>query len=133
MTQQFSVEFKWDNPEKSILRFIAHGEWTWKDFHRAAHVARFAIPNAAPQVDIILDLTQSARTPSGITAHIRTIGKPEIPQLTGRVIVIGLEQGLVHQLTRGGDTLSIASNHTIYFVENEAAAETLLQSWKKAP
>ncbi len=133
MAQQFPVEFKWDNSEKSVLRFIAHGEWTWKDFHRAAHVARFALPNAAPQVDIVVDLTQSARTPSGITAHIRTIGKPDIPNLTGRVIVIGLEQELAQKLTRGGDVLAITPNHTIYFVENETAAKQLLQSWREAP
>src|SRR3990172_2967279 len=90
------VTYRWDNPEKTVLRLMATGEWAWRDFHRAAQVSRVNMMNGGDRIDTVVDLRGSDRLPSGAAAHVRTFGRPENRRQTGRAVVIGMDADVVH-------------------------------------
>ena len=129
---QYPVYYEWDDDEKTAVRYIAQGRWTWKDDHRAVHVSQFALANGADQIDTIIDLSHSTGTPSGATAHVRTFGKQQHPKQTGRTVVIGMEPENVLKLAGTEGILRVANEHVIHFVESEEEAQTLLAEWRRA-
>jgi hypothetical protein len=126
-----AVNFKWDNEEKTVVRYVAEGDWNWKDYHHAVRVASFAMHRIEHDVDVILDLTRTDKTPSGAVAHLRSVGKPQSPCMTGRAVVIGLDPATETKILAGRDERVLPlPTQTLYFVDTEAEAQTLLQRWQ---
>src|SRR5262245_29705860 len=87
-----AVRFVWDNPEKTIIRYIVEGDWNWKLFHACVRISLFAMHNHSQPVHTLVDLRGSTRPqmPAGLAAHARTFGKKLAPAISGRAAVIGL-------------------------------------------
>lgn len=117
------ISFKWDN---GVLRYVAEGQWNWNDYHKAVRIAFFSLNNVDHPVDVILDLSQSIKTPSGAVAHLRTVGKPDHPKLTGRGIIINLDRDTRRKLAGNDENKFEMGDQIIYFVDDEAQAQALL-------
>lgn len=124
------VEFSWDDDDKTVIRYTATESWNWTDFHRTVRVSLFALHNLNHQIDTIFDLSQSPKTAGGAVAHIRSVGKKQHPSISGRAIVIGLEHDIVQKLTIGGANQVILGDQTLYFVDDEAAAQAILREFQ---
>ena len=124
------VTYHWDNPERTVLRLIAAGEWSWRDFHRAAQISRVNMMNGSDRIDTIVDLRDTDRLPSGIAAHVRTFGRPENPRQTGRAVVIGIDANVVAKLAGESRTLQMSGDHVVVFVDTDEEALNLLERWQ---
>lgn len=120
------ISFKWDN---GVLRYVAEDQWNWNDYHKAVRIASFSLNNVDHQVDVILDLSQSIKIPSGAVAHLRTLGKKDHPKLTGRGIIINLDHDTRRKLAGNDEDNFQIGEQTIYFVDNEAQAQILLSEF----
>lgn len=120
-------EFRWYNDDKRIMCYIITGDWNWTDFHRTVRVSLFSIFGIEHQVDTLVDLRGTSKTPGGAVAHIRTIGKKQHPKLSGRAVIIGLDAETEAKVL-AGNTERVLSfrEQTIYFADNEAEALQLL-------
>ena len=124
-----AVNYRWDNEEKTVLRLVASGQWTWQEFHRAAQISRVNMMNGGSRIDTIVDLRGGDRIPAGAVAHARTFGKPENPRQTGRTVVIGMDDETVRKISGEARTLRVSEGHMIYFVATEDEVRTLLEEW----
>lgn len=125
------MRFEWDDEEKTVIRYVAEGDWNWTDFHRSVRVALFALHNLGHPVDTILDLSQSTKTPGGAIAHIRSVGKPQNEYISGRAIVIGLDSQTETNLLAGQPDRALSfGEQTIHFVDDEQQAQALLEKWR---
>ena len=128
---QFLFAYSWANPEKTILRYSAKPGWTWRDYHACARIATLTLTPRATPVDILIDLTASTRTPSGLAAHSRTFGQALVPALSGRAAVIGLPQADLEALVPDGSRiLPNQSGGQVYFADTEAEALAQLEAWR---
>lgn len=122
------VEFKWDNDARTRLRYVVAGAWNWTEFHRAVRVSIFALYNAGEAVDVILDLRGGDRLPAGAVGHLRTVGKKTHAKLTGRAVVIGLDEATIRQLIPGGGRVLVLGEQRIHFVADDAEALAVLNT-----
>lgn len=119
--------YHWDNDEHTILRYTAEPPWNWNDYHKTVRMASFSLHNLGHPVDVVIDLRQTQQLPGGAVAHVRTFGKRLHPNLSGRVVVIGLDEAVVRQVAQDG-VLQI-EDQTVYFVKDEAEADTIIKNW----
>lgn len=126
-----AVGYTWEDREtKRVLRYIAEDPWNWKDYHKAVQISRFALHGLTHDIDVIVDLSRSSRLPAGALAHVRTFGRRITPAMTGRALVIGMDEALVTVLCGdSGMTRAQFGEQTLYFVKNEAEAQALLADW----
>ncbi|GAB4512549.1 MAG: hypothetical protein OHK0046_12250 [Anaerolineae bacterium] len=113
------VEFHWhDDSTRSILIFTTEDPWNWNDFHKAVRMSLFSLHRLGHAVDTILDLRQSTRTPAGAVGHLRSVGKPTTPLISGRAAVVGLDAETEKSLLAGSKTRVLhLEKQTIYFVD----------------
>jgi hypothetical protein len=125
--------FKWYNDAKTVMRYIAEGDWNWRDYHAAVRASTFSMHNHPHSVDVLVDLRGSTRAkmPSGLAAHVRTFGKKQTPALSGRAVVIGLPHDDEIALALDADrTLLNQEGGKIHFVADEAELNALLAKWQ---
>jgi hypothetical protein len=123
-------EFRWDDDEKTIMRYSADGDWNWKDYHMCVRMSLFTLHRHETPVDTIIDFRGSTRPtfPSGAQAHVRTFTKKHHPALTGRVVVIGCPPevaaalGLIDSELRTPDGL-------IRCVNSDEDAQQVIRQW----
>jgi hypothetical protein len=127
---QILFAYTWANPEKTIMRYTAKPGWTWRDYHACARIATLNLASHPKPVDILIDLTASTRTPSGMAAHSRTFGQPLVPALSGRAAVIGLPDDDLKTLLPDGSRLLPTENGQVYFAATEADAFAQLEAWR---
>lgn len=127
-----AFKLAWDNDEKTVLRYVAEGVWNWNDLHKHARLATFALDNAPQPVETILDLSRSARTPSGAVGHLRSLGKRDHPKRQPRLLVIGLDHATQEALG-AVDGVYRAAGQMLRFVDNEAEAQKVLAEWRAEP
>ena len=123
------VHFSWDDEEKNtVIRYTAEDDWNWNHYHKAVQMSLFALHRIGHDVDVIVDLSGTDKIPVGAMAHVRSFGKRQNPHLTGRAIVIGLDRDTELSLRGGDDSERVlhVGEQTIYFVDDEAAAQALL-------
>lgn len=129
------VRYVWGDPEqKTVLRYLVEGQWNWNDYHKAVRMSLFALHGLDHDVDVVIDMTGTEKLPAGAATHIRSFGKRDNPCLTGRAIVIGMDAGFVQRLlgeTSESERVLQSGDQYIYFVDDEEAAQTLLDQWRR--
>lgn len=125
------VHFKWHDESRRALRFIAEGDWNWKDYHQAMRAAAFSLSAVDHPVDCIIDLRLSARSglPAGAAAHVRSFGRATHARLSGRAVVIGLPDGEAERLGLSSERPLPTSNGFVQLVETQGQLEELLAEW----
>ena len=123
--------FEWRDKRKRAMCYLAEGDWNWRDYHQAVRAAAFSLMDAAGPVDSVIDLRGSTRRalPAGASAHIRSFGKRTGARLTGRALVIGLDQRAWQALGAGADGELETSDGFVLFVADEAELDAVLSEW----
>jgi hypothetical protein len=57
------ITVAWDNPEKTILRYVHYGGWTWAELDAAVTEARRLFRSVTHPVHVIIDLRESRPLP----------------------------------------------------------------------
>lgn len=129
------VRFEWYDESKRAMRYIAEGDWNWKDYHQEVRAAAFSLTAVGHPVDSIIDLRHSARPslPAGASAHIRSFGRVTSVRLTGRAAVIGLSAGEADLLGLSTKRTLGTSDGFVQFVDSDAELEQLLAEWAANP
>jgi hypothetical protein len=78
----------WDNDEKTIIRYIYDGSWTWDDFYTAFGQAYKMIDTVNHRVDIIVDVRMSSLLPQNALSRGRQLSTSTHTN-QGRTIVVG--------------------------------------------
>lgn len=129
------VRFEWHDDSKRAMRYIAEGQWNWKDYHQAARAAAFSLTAVEHPVDSVIDLRGSARPalPAGASAHIRSFGRVTSACLTGRAAVIGLPAAEADRLGLSPERRLGTSDGYVQFVESDMELAQLLAEWAANP
>jgi hypothetical protein len=129
------VHFDWYDESKRAMRYIAAGDWNWKDYHQAARAAAFTLLSAEQPVDSVIDLRGSTRAslPAGASAHVRSFGRVTSACLTGRAAVIGLPAAEAHKLALSPARKLATSDGFVKFVESDMELAQLLAAWAANP
>ena len=124
--------FEWYDESRRAMRYIAEGDWNWRDYHQAVRAAAFTLMQAQQPVDSIVDLRGSARRslPAGAAAHVRSFTRVTQARLTGRAAVIGMPGVEVEGMRDG---VLRTANGLVKFVADEAALAALLDEWAANP
>jgi len=125
------VRHEWYNAERSVMRYIAEGDWNWHDYHRAVRASLFAMVNHPRSVHSLIDLRASGRPtlPAGFGAHARTFGRRASPALSGRAVVLGVTPEQFPQNLLDADGTLETPDGRVYFVQSEEEARALMASW----
>jgi len=82
-----SITVEWDNPERTIILCTYRDTWTWEEFFGAAQEASDLQDTVQHTVDMVLDMRDSASTPSGVTGKFKEIARISHPNTGIRVLV----------------------------------------------
>jgi hypothetical protein len=66
-----SITVEWDNPQKTVVRYIFSRGWTWADYHNSIQRAVELVADIPYTVNMIIDLSNSSLLPSNI---LNTVG-----------------------------------------------------------
>ncbi len=83
-----SIMVDWDNPERTILRFVYHGKWTLDEFHASCNRSDAMMAEVDYKVHIILDMRHSNLLPEGFIRVLRGMPKRSHPN-TGTIVLVG--------------------------------------------
>jgi hypothetical protein len=61
-----TVEVRWDNEDKSIIRWTFPRQWTWDEFYSALQGSRAMVRLQSHTVDVIVDMTSSELFPRNL-------------------------------------------------------------------
>lgn len=127
-----SFKIAWDNDEKTVMRYSAHGQWNWRDYHGAIRQSLYTLHRHPHLVDVIIDIRGGDRAalPSGLAAHGRTFGKKLSPQMSGRAIAIGFPPEAVAVLGVGEDRTMTTPDGFVVFVDTDEEAQTIIKQWR---
>lgn len=123
------VDFVWEDPDRTVIRYRALGVWNWNDFHKVIRISTFQLDRLDHDVDTLFDLTASSRLPAGAVGHLRTLGKADHPRRRPRAIVIGADETLQRQVG-AVEGVYAAEDQMLHFVPTDAAARELLLLWQ---
>jgi len=103
------IQVVWDNEEKTIIRYIIEGNWTWDEMNRAVATSNAMLDAAEGKIHFIHDMRESRGVPSGALSQLRRYIGKEHPK-TGQSIIVGTQKSTMMQL--GQSLLNMV--HKIY-------------------
>ena len=68
-----SISISWDNEEKSVVRFVYQGKWTWEEFYEKIDAANAMMNTVDSPCVSIIDMRESNYLPKGAAVHIRNV------------------------------------------------------------
>lgn len=67
------VQVVWDNTDKTVVRFIYEGSWTWQEYHQTIQTANAMMDTVAHPVVSIVDMRATKYIPPNAMRHIRQV------------------------------------------------------------
>lgn len=125
-----SIDFQWDNDEKTVIRYRASGRWNWNDFYKNVNRSLLRFDEVSHPVDVIIDLRGGDRLPAGAVGHLRSIGSKAHANSTGRAVILGVDAETQHRLG-AVDGMYQDSERLLRFVDSDDAAYRVLQEWQQ--
>jgi hypothetical protein len=124
--------YKWYNEEKTILHFIAEGDWTWRDYHAGWRPMLINLINHAGNVHVLMDFREQTRAtmPVGIAAHLSSFGKNLSPKLSGKAVVIGIPAADMLKLPRNEDGTMDSKIGKLYFADSDEDVAALFAKFQ---
>lgn len=123
------VDFEWDDPGKTILRFRATERWDWNEFHKHLRRCTLRIDESDHPVDLIFDLRGTERMPAGSVGHLRSLGKSIHAQHPPRAVVIGVDDDLQAQLGVSAGALR-GVDRLLRFAADDSEAYAIIADWR---
>lgn len=127
---KIQFRFEWYDESKTVMRYVAEGHWTWRDYHACVRASIFSMHQHPHKVHSLIDLRQSERDamPRGLVAHISSFGKILTPALSGNAVVLGLSASDWAQLPLDDDNTLPTQDGRVYCAADEAAAQSILDA-----
>lgn len=82
-----AVLIQWDDPQRTILRYVFSGRYTWDDLYVAAKNAQRMLDSVHHPVDVILDIQHSTHTPREFMSEFRRLATITHPHTGLHVLV----------------------------------------------
>jgi hypothetical protein len=82
-----SVTIKWDNEERTALRYTFTGCWQWQEFQETFGQAQQMLRSVRHAVDVIADFHESSCAPTEVLARLAYVGNCPPKNLRRSVIV----------------------------------------------
>lgn len=122
--------FRWDNDDKTIMRFVAEGRWNWNDFHKNVRRSTLWLDQVQHPVDVIFDLRSGDRLPVGAVGHLRSVGTETHANSTGRAVLLGVDAE-TQRLLGAVDGVYQDSHRLLRFAETDEAAAAIIAEWRQ--
>ncbi len=124
------MDFHWTDDSKTVLHFVADPIWNWNDLHKNLRRSALRIDEVNHAVEVIIDLTNSVRMPSGAIAHLRSLVRPLHKNTPARKIVIGVPAALQTDIGAIDHVYTAPTGH-VYFTESLETALALIHSFSE--
>lgn len=85
------ITVQWDNIEKTVIRWVFSGIWTWDDFAAAQPTCRDLLRSVSHAVDVIADMCDTASLPPDSFARYRQFERVTLPN-RDRVVLVTTNQ-----------------------------------------
>ncbi|HLY27346.1 MAG TPA: hypothetical protein VKQ72_13470 [Aggregatilineales bacterium] len=82
------IQTIWDNEEKTIIRHVYEGVWTWRDFNTNLSRSRAMLDTVNHPVHVIIDTRSGKLLPDGSVSNLRSMTSGIHPN-QGRTILVG--------------------------------------------
>src|SRR5215213_10453501 len=82
------ITVEWDNPEKTILRYIYVGQWNLDNFYHALQESREMMDTVDHRVGVIIDVQNSKLVPNGVLSHGKNVSLRKHHN-QGKSIIVG--------------------------------------------
>ncbi len=114
------VNFSWDNPEHTIVRYDFVGKWTWEELYATMYESWAEIDKLPYMVESISDFSKVNNVPPSAMTHLRSLSQNR-PENTGTMVFVGANS----YLTLMFQTFSKIFQTTLRREMNIQAAKTL--------
>ncbi len=123
MTQPIQVRF--DNAEKTVIRWDFNGRWTWDDWYEGTRIALDlrATVDDNPCVPAIFDVKHSGPVPMGALPHARAAMELMDPR---DYVVIANPSGFIRSITEAFRLLNPTFRDKVCTAKSVTAARTLI-------
>ena len=129
-----SISVSWDNPQKTVIRYLVEGEWGWDDLQAANGEMNKLLETINHQANILLVLHNTSLVPNEVFSRFKRSMRTRHPRLGSVMVFVGAPR-LVRMLTETFTRLYGRRAGLVFeFAETEeegrrilAAAETRLQ------
>lgn len=122
-------DFRWDNDDKTIMRYVASGAWNWNEFHKNMRRSTLWFDQVSHPVDVIVDLRGGNKLPAGAIGHLRSLGTKIHANSTGRAVILGVDAETQRKLG-AVDGVYDDGEHQLRFVETDEAAYRAIEGWR---
>jgi hypothetical protein len=123
-----SVEIRWDNEEKTILRYVFIGDWTWDDYLGCLNEGRKMMAEIEHPVCVLNDMQQMGKLQPNFASTAKSVISSR-PKNTGLAIFLTSNTFFYKVMYRVLAQL-IPNVPTEYILVNsEEAAYTKLNTW----
>lgn len=124
-----AFDFRWDNDEKTIMRYVAEGKWNWNEFHKHMRRSTLWFDMVTHPIDVIIDLRAGEGLPSGAIGHLRSLGTKTHANSTGRAVILGVDAETQRQM-RVVNGIYRDSQRELRFAESDEAAYSIIEAWR---
>lgn len=83
------IQVRWDDEEKTVLRYIYEGEWAWREWHEVIDQSKQMIHQVDHPVYVVLD-TANGKMPPGTLSYFNQVSS-ECNDCVVMVILIGAD------------------------------------------
>jgi|SRR5690606_450614 len=122
-------DFRWDNDDKTIMRYVASGAWNWNEFHKNMRRSTLWFDQVSHPVDVIVDLRGGNKLPAGAIGHLRSLGTKIHANSTGRAVILGVDAETQRKLG-AVDGVYDDGERQLRFVETDEAAYRAIEGWR---
>jgi len=128
---RIQFDYGWLDDNKTVVRYAARDNWTWKDYHSVVHVSLYAVQSQPQIVHTLINFSTGKRDrfPSGIAAHARTFGKKLAPNFSGKAVVVGVPEDALKTLGVATSRVLESADGEVHFVDDEDAARAIFAGW----
>jgi hypothetical protein len=123
------IELLWDNPERTIIRFVFKPGWGWIDLYRSFEQSNTMAGTVNHMVHEILDIRNASLLPNGgLTQFKKIYANPKHPN-TGRTVIVGANSFIKALANMGIKLSSVSDDHwDMLFANSLEHAYELLNS-----
>jgi hypothetical protein len=118
------VQVAWDNAEKTIVRYVFEGKWTWEEFFPVYDNA-IAMEKSVPhRVHVILDLRKAIGVPANTLMQVKKISDKQPDNIGLNVLVT--KSSFIHSLYQIGIKFYHKIDYYFRVAETIEAAYTMI-------
>jgi hypothetical protein len=89
MRKVMAIQIIWDNEEKTILRHVYTGQWTWEEMRQQDAEVQAMLSTVSHPVDMIIDMRDSFFLPRGPTIGNLRNAEAHLPANARSIVLVG--------------------------------------------